>query len=119
MGTNYYYYKRPPCTECGRPFNESRIHIGKNSYGWRFALHIYPEDPEKPQSLDDWKVLFNVENSEIRNEYGKLIPKARLLTLIENKETPSSMDELRYHGIDRFCIGHGSGTYDLVIGDFT
>lgn len=39
MGTNYYIFKAEECGHCGSEKLE-KIHIGKNSHGWRFTADI-------------------------------------------------------------------------------
>ncbi len=65
MGTNY-YLRKSKCKECG---NEEEIHIGKSSFGWTFALHIYPE--KGINNLKDWAEDW--KRGKIYNEYNRRI----------------------------------------------
>jgi hypothetical protein len=133
MGTNYYLYEKPPCEECGRPYEAK--HIGKSSAGWCFSLHVIPE--EGINDLDDWKKLWNKEGTYIQDEYGTTFNQ----TIIEREIMErgvlagSSHESERWlaensaengpnglvrHRIDgKFCIGHGKGTWDLIVGEFS
>ena len=116
MGVNYYWYEKPPCPECGRDFN--RTHIGKSSFGWCFALHIYPPEIK---SLGDWMGLFDRPGSYIKDEDGKKVSHAEMLKVItERKRYVPSRSAPKRHEIDgRLCVGHGEGTWDLYIGEFS
>ena len=133
MGTNYYLYETPPCKECGRPYEPK--HIGKSSAGWYFSLHVIPE--EGINELEDWKKLWNHKGAIIKDEYGTTFDK----TIIEKEITergifegpskeskrwlaensaencPNGLSRARIDG--RHCIGHGKGTWDLIIGEFS
>ena len=113
MGTNYYWHEKPPCECCGRPFES--VHIGKSSGGWCFALHVYPKDNIK--TLGDWIELWKTPGSTIWNEYNEKITVDELMKIITERswrgEFPSR------HDVDGcYCIGHGEGTYDYLIGYF-
>lgn len=139
MGTNY-YVENPLCPHCGR--GDKPLHLGKSSGGWNFALHVIPE--KGLNDLADWVNYFSAENRLIKNEYGATVSaKDMLLTIIERKGNISaetfvdpfykSLDELleknqaeltdkgllRSKIDDTRCIGHGTGTYDLITGDFS
>lgn len=109
MGTNYYLLKNV-CPTCGRP--EERLHIGKSSVGWAFGLHVIPEEGIK--TLDDWLPLMDA--GVIEDEYGTRIDKAAMLSYITNRSHPRGLSR---HEIDkRFCVGHGDGTWDYLVGEF-
>ena len=110
MGTNYYWHKRHDCEQCGA--KAPRIHIGKASCGWAFALHVYPD--KGINKLKDWEKRFNREGSYITDENGEVIPTATMLTVIKDKTTYSRRNIDGTH-----CIGHGKKSYDFCIGDFS
>lgn len=141
MGTNYYFHKNKPCPTCGHPLEEP-LHIGKSSAGWCFALKVYPEGNEMTdipiiKDLDDWVSLWlSYENGYIVNEYGGPISKTGMMmqitdrSSIEKRRHPKQWYERNYaepgpnnlarHTIDNVhCIGHGSGTWDLIKGEFS
>jgi hypothetical protein len=110
MGTNYYLHKNV-CPTCKRP--EEVKHIGKSSVGWAFGLHVYPEDGI--DNLEDWTKEF--ERGQIKNEYHGDIPPAEMVSIITEREHPRGLSR---QGIDgRHCVGHGEGTYDFCIGEFS
>ena len=130
MGTNY-FLRYNQCEHCGR-YDEK--HIGKSSAGWCFGLHVYPE--ERINTLNDWKILFSQPNAKIYNEYHELISVNDLLNNItKRKSNPVTNDDAGWlnsnyaikgpnnlvrHRIDsKFCIGHGKGTWDYLIGYFS
>jgi hypothetical protein len=114
MGTNYYWEPKPPCECCGRPFE--RVHIGKSSCGWAFALHV--ADPkcewdDTPKSLEDWQNKWVV--GRILDEYGTQHAPEDMLSEILDRSHPCGL----MHHADGHCIGHGDGTYDLIVGEFS
>ena len=129
MGTNY-YFRDAVCPTCGR---SDELHIGKSSFGWCFSLHVYPE--KGINDLPDWQKLWGKPGSEIRDEYEKLVAVEDMLERITQREGPTHRvdrewldenhadpgpDGLVRHRIDGVrCIGHGTGTWDLEIGEFS
>jgi len=137
MGTNYYLKPKKFL------FFESQeqIHIGKSSAGWCFGLHVYPE--QNINDLDDWKPLFKKGN--IYDEYGNKISYDKMIDVITKRKSDkdwtfkdfggyySSEEDfhqkndsqrgpfglLRCKIMDNHCIGHGEGTWDLIIGYFS
>lgn len=131
MGTNYYFYEKPPCPTCGHAGGE-RKHIGKSSGGWCFSLHVDPDDGIN--SLDDWKHLFAQPGSYIKDEYGDQIPPPEMLEIITNRKWRTQLhgeqfhrenhsqpgpNGLLRHQIGSHCVGHGEGTWDLIRGEFS
>lgn len=120
MGTNYYFEDKY-CGECNRGYQNQRLHIGKSSFGWNFALHIIPE--EKISELDDWMLLFQKPHSRIVDEYNEVITAEQMVKIICEREDWGAMavppGKLKRHEIDKsHCIAHGKGSYDLMIGWF-
>ena len=132
MGTNYYYYEKEACACCGRPFYP--IHIGKSSGGWCFIMHIIPE--KNINTLDDWIMLFNVTGSYITDEYNKKISITEMLEIIKvrswtfnvkhnenfhimnhSEDGPNNLCRCKIDG--EHCVGHGEGTWDYIIGEFS
>jgi len=134
MGTNYFLVKKDnECKHCGRA-DEERRHIGKSSGGWCFGLHVYPD--EGISDLADWKVLFVVDGVVIENEYGEVIPVDVMVDEITNRSwrRPNPMTDaemrmnyavsgpnglMRHRIASDHCIGHGAGTWDLCVGEFS
>lgn len=142
MGTNYYMIEGT-CPHCGRGGGEK--HIGKCSAGWCFALHVYPD--EGINTLDDWRERW--EGHLIVDEYGDAVDHAWMLRTITEWEGHSDFTKplvpippfqpesdwsvflyrnhaepgpngLMRHKVDgRRCIGHGEGTWDYLVGDFS
>ena len=138
MGTNY-YLTTPKCDKCGH--QEEGKHIGKSSFGWCFSLRVYPEEANEHGNgaildLDGWKTAWSDPKFVIVDEYGTEIHPDDMLTYITNRSWHASnvKDELWYeqnhacpgpnglvrHKVDgRFCIGHGDGTWDYIVGEFS
>lgn len=108
MGTNFYVVTKR-CELCGKV--EEKKHIGKSSFGWCFALHIYPKDGIN--TLKDWKRFWR--GKQIIDEYDEIITEERLLKRITRRH----MINRGRHQIGYSCEAHGKGTYDLVSSDFS
>lgn len=132
MGTNYYLHKQtfPACECCGRPAEVERLHIGKSSGGWCFLLHVEPE--EGIHDLLDWVALWRSPGALIRDEYGRETSPEKMLCTIVSRggEIGASVPLIRGGGepgprglfrtpIAGTCIGHGEGTWDLKVGEFS
>ncbi len=127
MGTNY-YLEFSPCSGCGK--SDLPLHIGKSSGGWCFALRVYPEFIT---SLEDWKRKWTEEGVRIVNEYGEVLSANDMLKVITERssfEAPSDFsyernkaikgpNNLCRHLLGGHCVGHGEGTWDLILGDFS
>ena len=138
MGINY-YFNREVCESCGRA--EEVLHIGKSSAGWCFSLHV--DEFAGINSLDDWLELFKEPNSVIENEDGEVLSNSEMQNIICCRKSEETFDKVPYgyksweefhrsnhsepgpngllrHKIDSgFCVGHGSGTWDLLPGEFS
>lgn len=129
MGTNYYIEVGAICPHCGA--GGEKKHIGKSSAGWVFSLHVYPD--EGINALKDWLPL--LRENPIHDEYGRDITYDDMMDqicnrnrtakyipdehwYIENHAEPGP-NNLARHKIDCHCIGHGEGTWDYIIGDFS
>lgn len=142
MGTNYYLHQKPDCECCGRSYEP--LHIGKSSGGWCFSLHVMPEDGI--HTLDDWRALWSAPGAYIRNEYGERVSSEELERIITERRNDRGWDDRQWsimgygseanfhlynhsergpfgllrHKIDgRHCIGHGEGTWDYIVGEFS
>jgi hypothetical protein len=113
LGANY-YLELNMCPTCGRP--PERKHIGKSSAGWAFSLHV----GDGIDSLEDWERLFRVPGNVITNEYRYGLTTEEMLQVITQRTNLRGGIELHRHQIDDSkCIGHGPGTWDLLIGEFS
>jgi len=144
MGTNYYSIVKESeeCPHCNHSTPRTEKHIGKSSFGWCFQLHVYPE--ESINSLNDWLPYF--DKYIIEDEYGKTVSKEDILRIItepkrsNNRNNSSSQigsSLIRSQFLDHYqavegpynllrsridnthCIGHGEGTYDYIVGEFS
>ncbi len=136
MGTNY-YVKSEICKTCGK--SDEDLHIGKSSGGWCFSLHVHPD--LDINNLDDWKRYLNSNLVTIVDEYGDIVSFERLMSNITERKwgrkrgpygylnwpefhrdnhSEDGPNGLLRHKIDnQHCIGHGNGTYDYMIGEFS
>ena len=147
MGTNYYLKvgEVQPEGAGGSLGNEipALKHIGKSSCGWCFSLRVYPE--EGIETIDDWMKLFEVFG--IADEYGRELTAQEMDKVIcargdsrgdsawDEKPFPydnwghfhqSNYSEKGPRGLVRSkicqttgCVGHGSGTWDYIVGEFS
>jgi hypothetical protein len=136
MGTNFYFHHNV-CKCCKR---SDVMHIGKSSGGWCFLLHVGLPDDDVPQTLEAWKEKFKEPNSFIENEYGERLEPDEMLAMILERSwahkghyehdnwsaflnlnnAVQGPNNLLRSKIDMcHCIGHGDGTYDLIIGEFS
>ena len=131
MGTNYYLLKNV-CPHCNHA--EEKLHIGKSSAGWYFALHV----TEDIKSFVEWAKLFAPPNIII-DEYGDKIepkemlsiisarrrreeyrPKMSAIELAQNNCTIDYKNNLLRHKVDgQRCIGTGDGTWSYITGGFS
>lgn len=139
MGTNYYIEAESPCEKCGRSFEQK--HIGKSSCGWVFRLHVYPD--EGINDLADWEKAW--AGKVIVDEYGEQITETQMLEIVTKRSMPAESRErppftykswadfharngsvedgpnnlLRSQIDGQHTIGHGAGTWDLCVGEFS
>ncbi len=141
MGTNYYWIS-DPCPICSH--SVERMHIGKSSWGWCFALHVMPE--HGLDSLCDWIEKWR-NGGKIVDEYDEIIHYEKMEQIISKRTHPRSKkadyllmgyrDEADFHAknhsergpsgllrhvisVDgRHCIGHSEGTWDYIVGEFS
>lgn len=81
MGTNYYL--EPPPREPNKPAG-ARLHIGKVTAGWAFALHVIPD--EGLNDLSDWIVRWSQPGWSIFDEYGDLVDPARMREIVLGRQ---------------------------------
>lgn len=108
MSTNFY-------TKIKHAENHiEKLHIGKRSVGWCFALHaIYEKDLV---TLEAWENFLKKEEViSIFDEYGKGYTQSQMIQII--KEDEIQKGDLKRHSHTE-VISHGSEHYDLVIGHF-
>lgn len=136
MGTNY-YLETEVCPHCHR--SAERLHIGKSSAGWCFSLHVDAEI--SINSLDDWRERWSAPRSRIVDEYGRQYTPQEMVDCITKRHRERSPTPGYYPSWDEFhrrnssedgpngmirsridglrCVGHGDGTYDLIVGEFS
>lgn len=141
MGTNYYLNpQKCVCGNCSCGSKPERLHIGKSSIGWCFALHVIPE--KGINDLEDWILLWNKSGSFIKDEYGDVITPEKMLSGVTDRSHPDfgfsppdcmSWDEFHQKNHSEFgpngllrsridgvhCVKHGSGTWDCHLGEFS
>ena len=111
MGTNY-YVKGEDCPTCGHAVKPD-LHIGKSSAGWKFMLHIDPDNGIN--NLDDWVKIWSQEGAVIRNEYGDDIPPQDMLKTITHRG--GVLSSYRYKEISH--TAPPDATYDYLKGNFS
>ena len=141
MGTNYYWIS-DPCVTCQH--SRERLHIGKSSWGWCFGLHVIPE--LGANSYEAWKKKWR-SDGKIVNEYGESVTTTEMEAIITEREHDvlrkkewmlmGYLNEADFHRNNhsergpkgllrhaisqdgRHCIGHGAGTWDYIVGEFS
>lgn len=108
MGTNY-YHEKILCEHCG---NTERLHVGKSSFGWCFALRVYPD--LGIIDLPDWDARAEAGGRFV-DEYGRPISWPDLHAEIAERPAGSRRDKID----GDHCIGHGDGPWDLIVGEFS
>lgn len=133
MSTNF-YLSPPQCPCCGH--QAASIHLGKSSVGWTFGLHVRPEE-----NINNWQDIINLIKEKqadywsIRDEYGESYSFAQFVDVVCNRTTPRKIpkdsewlvmnyaqpgpNNLIRRQLGKYCIGHGDGTYDYLVGEFS
>jgi hypothetical protein len=137
MGQNFYFHENI-CETCGR--SDEPIHIGKDSAGWCFALHVIGN----LTSLDAWKARWKQPHSAIITNGDEVVSPEKMLAIITARQWPQKAkpqgykDWAQFHAINHSeqgpnglircrvegtveghgCVGHGDGTWDLIAGEF-
>lgn len=94
MGTNYYWHAEPPtCVHCGHTM--VGLHIGKSSWGWKFAFRAYEAEPMEPipadlwgfgiKSRKEWEVFLR-KGGLVMNENGDVHSVDGFLGLVDAKQ---------------------------------
>lgn len=130
MGTNYY-----------QTIDGIERHIGKSSGGWCFSLHAYPE--EGILNLGDYDFSLGI----IKDEYGDYVSPDKMMEIITKRScgdrkpvfafggyksehhfleknyaqyyAPHTGNYLLRRILSGHCIGHGKGTWDILVGEFS
>lgn len=127
MGTNYYAHF-DCCDKCGRP--DSKLHIGKSSWGWVFSLAIHPE--KNIHDWPDWERELAKPSVRILDEYYEVVALDELVGIVTKRERyegkPGREDQysmfdektgLMRAKIGPYCSKHGEGTWDCHFGEFS
>ncbi len=95
MSTEY-FLNINVCACCGSA--KEKLLIGSASFGWYFALVSY-SDENMPKDLSDWDKLFSEPNNKITNEYGDVLSREEMLSIIKNGSADISPEERFTGGI--------------------
>ena len=102
MSMNYYVHH-----------NGEKLHLGKSSVGWAFALRIYPE--RGINRLEDWMLFIaKRRRAVICDENGDQIWPINMIEIITERD-PDWKHATPGVGT---CVANGGGTWDLCEGDF-
>ena len=135
MGTNYYYKtdRRFLLRDC-EPNEDGLIHIGKSSIGWCFSLHVYPP---LIRTLNCWIEVWELGAAEITDENGATLTPQEMHAIITDRSHPERPGHFTSEFLERnyaevgpngllrrqidgvHCIGHGLGTWDSIVGEFS
>jgi len=95
MGTNYYWQAdAAACETCGHVDESERLHIGKSSAGWTFALCVYPE--KGIDGLAGWETRWT--SGTIVDEDGDTITPAEMRERIADRTTREVDQSIAPHG---------------------
>jgi len=118
--------------------NGKKLLIGESDLGWTFALHVNPSDSTFPQTLGEWKELFNDETTSIFDQHGSEWSAEDMCSFIQDRawyaqesvrdhhvraakqKAQAGPNHLLRRRIRGTCVGHakGLGTWDYVTTDF-
>jgi hypothetical protein len=79
MGTNYYLITNY-CECCGR---KDKLHIGKNSSGWKFTFELPQEYSKVMDFMKDIMLKTMFEDAFIEDEYGQPVTYEMLCELLK------------------------------------
>ena len=146
MSTNYYVMEETVCEKCGHKqlTGKTAHHIGKSSFGWCFALHVFTEDDVTLLTWKDW--LEYLQDRTIQDDQGDVVPLDEFIQVVTERQmggkdwgkgdVPPTYDSwqdffdknqavvgpnnLLRRSLDNLhCVGYGEGPWDLVTGDFS
>lgn len=139
MGTNYYCETgRSLEVECDCGFVHQMpetLHIGKNSFGWKFTLHVIRE--KGLECWKDWEPILS-RSPRIFNEYDETVTFEEMKEMILHKEnrklSEKEKEQMRLmamgfgYSLDEKCWLYGGdsgrpqgtdGNYSLMEGEFS
>lgn len=112
MGTNYY-------AEVHSNEGVKQLHIGKQSCGWAFGLHVEKRiyDGTVPSNYDEWVKLLKSNNTRIYDEYGDNLTSTMMIDIINLKKykprTPESVKK-NIENQDRYFNKNQSAYIDSI-----
>lgn len=131
MGTNYYLRQGQDAAEAHweHPLNgllhrdtgrAARIHLGKSSGGWAFGLHVYPEQGwGNFDRILELVINLTCAGWVLEDEYGAVLTPAKFARIVHRSDWEPPPDGWKRHEINGvYCIGHGAGAFDYLIGEF-
>jgi hypothetical protein len=137
------------CPCCGHGIvKKKELHLGKSIHGWTFALHVYPEQGIHTWADVLYEILqVTGKGGWIKDEYGTEVEIEMFVDIVTERSSCYTLEHsiataynTRYKDvddylkrnnavagpnnllrqkIDRYCIGHGDGTYDYCVGEFS
>jgi hypothetical protein len=138
MGTNYYCETGRMLTvtcDCGFEHQlPEKLHIGKDSYGWKFTLHKIPE--KGLYCYKAWEILLD-KCTRIYDEYGDDVPLNEMKSIILKKNMEPITEERKKsmrvtaqkygYVLDESCwllssgerVTGKDGNYSLMEGEFS
>jgi hypothetical protein len=80
MGTNYYLFIANKCPYCDHILNETKQHVGKSSYGWKFIFNPFCK------SFKKWKELIAENVAHLFDEYHNRVNPKDFYEMVESKQ---------------------------------
>ena len=129
MGTNYYIkvdeeqMDNPILEDIWYDKSARLVHFGKQSAGWVFTLHVYPElgimnlddMVELLDEVGEWQWVSGTWTSCLINEYEEVTSE---MVMMDNLLSAPKHDVNRCPIDYKHCIGHGKYA-DYVIGNWS
>lgn len=127
---------------------KKELHLGESSGGWTFALHVYPGQGIHTWADVLYEILqVTGKGGWIKDEYGTEVEIEMFVDIVTERSSDYTLEHsiataynTRYkdvddylkrnnavagpnnllrHKLDQYCIGHGGGTYDYLVGEFS
>ena len=149
MGTNYYFERTCECCGHGAQYHIGKssagwcfaLHVGTKKNPLEVELRQkYAPITVEIRDWPDWQraIVTGAELGwRVVDEYGRVTTLAQLTDIVESRSWPRSPDEHSLFDFERntaelgpnglvrskvdgwHCVGHGDGTWDLIVGEFS
>ena len=112
MGTNYYAVGAEKCEECGRPYDDKEVHLGKSSAGWEFSFAW--NEGKYYKNLKEFKEWLSTKT--IRNEYGEEISHEEFWDMVKTKRGGLTMKKYYLKYPEHNVFNTKVSDHEIVVG---